>query len=509
MLILCCIFHTRTRGLDSDKHKCGAIHGHRMRRHAHELFPRQPPIGNRHGYALQFETGQVILYPKLRSPTKKFSVDFWMKPEGGQQNPAVILKAYDKCAPENEARGWYIGLRENARTSDLRIIFTVHSASADSSKVIKSHSKIEPRRWYHVAATYDGLRTKLYVNQAKVAVGYGQKGVIFDSATRSLACDQLEVGGDVKRGLYYRGEIDKLRLWNVALSHRTITRNLPENSLDGSVDKIVMYDDFNKNNSEKTSWILVTDEYPRFVHSTVPGHKHDLSIRKPPCGKTICDNPEMIRSYLRHPGSRTSKRLRIRFINVMNDDGTKAMLQDSEIFSQFKLMQSAFSVHNITWEMQIKPVRNSWLRNKIVLHSVGCEVRMIGNRACEDPCDLEITGWDGGDCRQTECLPQKTHNGICNPECNTIKYKYDGGDCCISSLSKACVDPNSHNRIYVSIDEYKKAVGITNRDALNVYVVNWSDDNLQGTSIFPWEKTVHTELGGVVLPPKNFGTTKV
>ncbi len=479
-----------------------------MRRSDHERFPQRPPSGSKYGYALQFETGQAIQYLKLKTPSKKFSVDFWMKPEGGQHNPAMVIHAYDKCAPENEARGWFIGLREAATMSDLRITFTVHTASADSNTSIQSHSKVEPGRWYHVAATYDGFRMKLYVNQAKVAVGYGQKGMIFDSTTASV-CNLLEVGGDVRRGFYYRGEIDKLRLWNEAISHRTITQSLPENSIDSVLDKVVMYDDFNYNNLKNMNWVPVTDQFPRFVRSTVPEDKHDLSIRKPPCGKTICDNPEVIRSYLKHLGSRGSKHMRIRFINVMDDDGGRPMLADSEINSQFNLMQSAFSRYNISWEMRVESVRNSRLRDKIVLHTVGCEVAMIGNDFSEDLCCLEITGWDGGDCKKMVCPPEKPGNGVCDPECNSAKHKYDGGDCCISHLSKTCVDPNSRNRRYVSIDEYKKAVGITNRDALNVYIVNWTDENLQGTSVFPWEKTVHTELGGVVLPPKNFGTTKV
>ena len=500
-----CSFFTTVRALDSEQHKCGASHGHRTRRHDHELFPRRPPSGNKYGYALYFETGQVIQYSKLRTPTTKFSVDFWMKPEGGQQNPAIVLHAYDRCAPENEARGWFIGLREAGLARDLRITFTVHSASSTTGKTIMSHSKVEPRRWYHVAATYDGYRMKLYVNQAKVAVGYGQKGLIFDTT----ACDLLEVGGDLRRGLYYRGEIDKLRLWNEAISHQAITQTLPENSIDSVLDKIVMYDDFNYKEVKSAIWVPVN--YPRFVRSTVPEDKHDLSIKKPPCGKTICDNPEVIKSYLKHPKSRGSKHLRIRFINVMDDDGGRPMLKDSVIHSQFNVMQSAFSKYNITWEMEIKSIKNTWLRSKTVLHFFGCDVTTIGNSFCNPECNVEATGWDGGDCwKGADCSQADIGNGVCDQECNRDSFRYDGGDCCKTLASKTCIDPDSPNRKYIeSIDDYKKAVGIPNRDALNVYVVNWSDEHLQGTAAFPWDKTLHTELGGVVLPPKNFATTKV
>ena len=439
IILVYCTIYTTVNALDSEQHTCGSVHGNRVRRHDHEQYPRHPPKGNKYGYAMQFETGQVIQYSKRGIASRKFSVDFWMKVEGGQQNPAIILHAYEKCAPKNESRGWFIGLHEAGLTRDLRVIYTVQSASADSNKTIISHSKIEAKRWYHVAATYDGTRMKLYLNQAKVAVGYGQKGMLFDAPN----CVVLEVGGDVKRGLFYRGTIDKLRLWNEAISHQTITQSLPENGINSVMDKISMYDDFNNNDINSINWIPVLYQHPKFVRSTVPDDKHDLSIRKPPCGKTICDNPEVVRSYLKHPRSRGMKRLTIRFINVMNDDGGQAILSDSDIKSQFHLMQTAFSRYNISWELKVEEIRKSYLRSQTILH--------------------------GSECRG--------------------KRKDDVRLMCI--------------------DDYKKQIGITNRDGLNVFVVNLNDENTQGMAVFPWEKSLHTVFGGVFLPPKNFATTTV
>lgn len=508
IILFYCTIYTSVRAHDE---KCGALHGHRVRRHDHEVFPNRPPRGNKYGFALEFETGQAIQYSKQRNPSKIFSVDFWMRPEGGQQNPAIVLHAYDKCASENEARGWFIGLREAAVASDLRISFTVHSASAQKDKTIMSHQKIEPRRWYHVAATYDGIQMKLYIDQAEVAVGYGQKGIIFDSTTQNHACDHLEVGGDVKRGLFYRGQIDKLRLWNEAIPHRALTQTLPENTVDNQMEKIVMYDDYNDIDIKNAKFVPVTDQFPRFVRSTVPEEKHDVSIRKPPCGKTICDNPEVVRSYVKHPDSRGTKHLKIRFINVMDDDGGRPTLTDIEINSQFDLLQRTFSRYNITWQKTVKSIRNSSLRGKTIFHNTdhGMSFSSIGDGICHDSYNLEITGWDGGDCKRAECPPEKKGNGVCDPECNVASYKYDWGECCTSRSSAFCIDPDSPNCRYVSANDYRKDVGISNQDALNVYVVNWTDENLQGLSTFPWEKEVHTELGGIVVPPKNFATTKV
>lgn len=68
-----------------------------------------------------------------------------------------------------------------------------------------------------------------------------------------------------------------------------------------------------------------------------------------------------------------------------------------------------------------------------------------GNGICNPECNNDPCGFDGGDCYEpppppppppscvqgypaTHC-PQRSANGICDPECNTNACGLDGGDC--------------------------------------------------------------------------------
>ena len=487
---------------------CGTTQNHRLKRHDRAVFPRAPPSGNKYGKALEFDKGQVVRYVKLGNPSKKFGVDFWMKPEGGQNNHTVVLGVFDKCASaKDETRGWFIGLREASRSSDLRITFTLRTASAHKNTSVMSHRKIDARRWVHVAATYDGRQMKLYVNQAKVAVGRGQKGMVFEKVTiQGQPCDHLEIGGDAREGHYYRGQIDKLRYWNDAISQRELTASIPDNSVNDLMEKQHMFDDFDDDTRKKLNWEPIQGGFPRFVQSTVPEEKHDLSIKKPPCGMTICDSPEIVRSYLENKDIRGHKRLRFRVINVMEDDGSRPTVTEDKVQAQYELVQEMFAPYNISWEFQVVPVKDTWLRDKTVLHN--CETAQVGDGTCNEDCSYDVTGKDGGDCPSAlfNCPPEKLGNGECDPECNKGYYEWDKGDCCISKdgrTIKTCYNPNSLYRAYVSLKDYKKRIGLDNRDALNVYVADWGDKKLQGIATFPWEKNVHTVTGGVVLPPSH------
>lgn len=498
-------------GLSKNAHEtCGTSQNHRTRRHAYEVFPRRPPMGNKFVNALEFSGGQVIRYRKVRNPSMKFAVDFWMKPEGGQHNPAIVIRAFDKCAPEHEKSGWFIGLREASVKSDLRVAFTLHAVSKPRPTTLMSHKKIEAGRWLHVAATYDGRRMELYLNQAKVATSYGQKGLIFDSVTQGQNCDLLEMGGDAKNGSYYRGQIDKLRLWSEAITHKEISASIPDNTVEHLTDKLLMYDEFDDEKTLMGNWIA--SNYPRVVRSTVPEEKHDLSIRKPPCGVTICDNAEIIRSYLKHTTIRGHKKLRIRFVNVMEDDGKRPTVTDSEIHAQFQLIQNVFARYNITWQLEVVAINNTRLRWTTVLHN--CETDEVGDNNCNEHCLYDINGYDGGDCitRPKKCEREKQGNKECDPECNTGFYNWDYGDCCLGNTNtgtNTCFDPTSPNRVYMSVKEYREKIDLDNRDAVNVHIVNWRDKDLQGIGTFPWEKAVHTVNGGVIMPPMHFRKTNI
>src|SRR5262249_37489705 len=65
--------------------------------------------------------------------------------------------------------------------------------------------------WAHLAATYDGATTRIYVNGTLVT-NKAQTGTITTST------NPLQIGGDSLYGGYFAGRIDEVRIYNRALS---------------------------------------------------------------------------------------------------------------------------------------------------------------------------------------------------------------------------------------------------------------------------------------------------
>jgi len=65
--------------------------------------------------------------------------------------------------------------------------------------------------WTHLAATYDGTTTRLYVNGTQVS-SQAQTGAMASST------NPLQIGGDSFYGQFFQGTIDEVRIYNVALT---------------------------------------------------------------------------------------------------------------------------------------------------------------------------------------------------------------------------------------------------------------------------------------------------
>lgn len=501
-----------------EKHSSNCASTSRVKRHDHARFPQSPPIGSQFGNALRFFGGEVVRFTgAVTIPSHQFTIDFWIKPEGGQVSPVTVIGLFDDCSPDSREGGWEIGLEEAGSERSLSVFFRLQTQRSRHDTKLFSPRSVEPNVWVHIAATFSGKEMKLYINQAKVGVSSEQKGHIF--ADGFDVCEHLEAGGDRSARVFYRGLIDEVRLWSVAKSHKEISTNVfaPITSVEPYFDvHLEMYESFagseELNRNPKTTWVVVTankEKKPEITKSTIPGDAHDLSIVKPPCGSTVCDNPEIIRSYVKNTHLRGRKVVRYRVINIWDDDGTNPMVTKKQIKTQHDQLNKAFKRYNITFELKELNIRNTSLRRRTVTYM--CEAGKVGDGMCnDDSCRLDITGNDGGDCDeyQTRCDPKKRGNGVCDPECNRHYNAWDLGDCCnksVTNVYKTCFDPKSPNRAYMGEREYKTLVNLTNQDFLNVYLAQWRNDNLLGVATFPWEKTVHSIYGGTILRLKNFG----
>lgn len=498
-----------------EKHSSNCASTRRVKRHDHARFPQSPPTGSEFGKAMRFFGGEVVRFTgAVTIPSHQFTIDFWMRPEGGQASPVTVIGLFDDCSPDSKDGDWEIGLQEASAERSLRVFFRLRTQRSHHDTKVFSPRSVEPNVWIHVAATFSGKKMKLYINQAKVGVSSEQKGHIF--ADGFDVCEHLEAGGDRSTGVFYRGLIDEVRLWSVAKSHQDISANVfaPITGVEPDNHGLEMYESFagteELNRNPKTTWVAVTtNKKPEITKSTIPGDVHDLSIVKPPCGTTVCDNPEIIRSYVKNTHLRGKKVVQYRVVNIWDDDGTNPMVTKKELKMQHAQLNEAFKRYNITFELKELNIRNTSLRRRTVTYM--CEAGKIGDTVCNrEHCKHDITGNDGGDCDKykTRCDPRKSGNGVCDPECNKYYNAWDLGDCCNESVTdtyKTCFDPKSPNRAYMSDREYKTLVNLDNKDFLNVYLAQWSNDNLQGVATFPWEKSVHSIYGGTILGLKNFG----
>ncbi|CAH1277580.1 PAPPA [Branchiostoma lanceolatum] len=259
-------------------------------------------------------------------------------------------------------------------------------------------------------------------------------------------------------------------------------------------------------------WVTTNDKNVEVVSSDVPLEPLDLRLTAPPCGLTVCDNPEVIHSHAENWQLRVPKEVRYRVINVAEDDGRNPTVSREQIQYQHKKLNEAFQSYNISWSLTEVNIYNTSLRRTTIISD--CEPSMVGNGVCNPDCKHEVTGNDGGDCDELEqqCQVEMIGDGTCDTSCNRVYHHWDGGDCCNPDWTetyRTCFDPSSPNKAYMSLREYKAILDFNSTTHLNLYFAAWTQEARLGIATFPWEKEVHGVYGGTVLQPENFGRPNV
>ena len=335
--------------------------------------------------------------------------------------------------------------------------FRLRSHKSYSVTTLSDVKTYAPNVWTHLAATFDGDVTHFYVDGAKVESSSGTWGELFrsDDVTRHERCLKLRLGGDHKKDLVFRGEVWRAAVFARVFSQAEVVQRMRD-SLDFnrpvSRDRnshVVLEETFEE---ELENWRVVqnTQNFPAPIvrQSNFRSNvlRHDIGLSVPPCGVTVCDDPEVIRSYVTNAHLRSEKRLRYRVINIARDDGSEPLVSDEQMRRQHEVLNRAFQPHNISFQLSSTLVLNETLRDHKILY--GCKPDSVGNGICDEECDHELTGNDGGDCDVTpECESEWIGDGVCDAECNRDVYDYDDGDCCRGpTASTTCFDPKSHNR---------------------------------------------------------------
>ncbi|OWF49358.1 Pappalysin-1 [Mizuhopecten yessoensis] len=485
-----------------------AEYHHPLHRHPRDIsMERGSPMG---GDALYFSGRELLRLKMTRKkvemdlPRGNFTVELWIKPEGGQHDPVTILGLVDICNGNLPSSEWSIGITSSLEDTFPRpkLFVSLRSQRSQYSSTLEANTHYVPNRWHHIALSYDGETIKFYINGAMIAAGKDQRGNIFSKTSKK--CKEIHIGGEVESGLFFRGAVDDLRIWNYTVPHEKIVQNLY--GITDARDKhyLVFHDNFD--NIKR--WRKLSKRMPSLIPADLTSAKfEDISIEKPACGESVCDNAELVRSYLDNDQLRNMKEVRYRVINVMSNDGTDPVVTQEQIRNQHRLLVEAFSPYNITWQLEERNIRNSSLRLKTVLFA--CNPRDVGNAICDPECSHSRTGNDGGDCEPflPQCDSLNIQNGRCDFECNKEYHRWDGGDCCIPGPNThlSCFDPTSPYRGYIGINEFKEAIGLDGSSHLNIYFVSQSTNQLVGLATMPWDKEVYSIQGGVVVHPKDFG----
>ncbi|KAM8934565.1 pappalysin-1 [Pelodytes ibericus] len=461
------------------------------------------------GKALYFtgQGDQLRLKAGKELPRDMFTLQVWLRAEGGQRSPAIIAGLYDKCSYTSHDRGWVLGIEAMSHqgTKDPRYFFSMKTDRARKVTTVTAHRSYLPNIWAHLAVTYNGNMIKLYVNGAQVATSNEQVGPIFSPLTRK--CKVVMIGGNALNH-NYRGYMEHFSLWKTARTQMEILGDMVQAShdLSTSLPQPVFQDNFE---NVKNYWSPMKDgTVPQTETIYHHGSLLDTDLEPPHCGETICDNLEVITSYNKYGHFRQPKIVRYRLVNIYDDNHKNPTVTQDQIELQHQKLNEAFSRYNITWELDVLERNDSFLRHRLVL--TNCDISKIGDVNCDPECNHVLTGFDGGDCRRpgSYTLSKKKQNGVCDMDCNTELFNFDGGDCCnpnVTDVTQTCFDPESPHRAYLDINEMKSRLNLTGSTQLNIFFANSSEEELAGVSTWPWDKMALSNLGGIVMNPSFYG----
>jgi PKD repeat protein len=128
--------------------------------------------------------------------------------------PTVALSGWPDIIIKEQPAGatYYLSASGNTSTPVTGVFTAVINR-------LQAPARLPANTWTHVAATYDGLNQRLYVNGKQVA-SRAQSGAL------KVSANPLRIGGNSIWGDYFRGMIDEIRIHNRALSELEIQANM-------------------------------------------------------------------------------------------------------------------------------------------------------------------------------------------------------------------------------------------------------------------------------------------
>ena len=163
----------------------------------------------RYGGAYEFEAEEEELKipasPELDF-NEEFTLEAWVRPSGADNHHAPLI---DK--QEGGGRGYF--LYEGGLVSDRP-----YGAASEEQEFVHADDPLPARAWSHVALTFTGNRTYLYVDGELIDNGAAEPLVTSEG--------ELEIGGSSDTAEYFDGRIDEVRIYNRGLSPAEIATDM-------------------------------------------------------------------------------------------------------------------------------------------------------------------------------------------------------------------------------------------------------------------------------------------
>jgi hypothetical protein len=172
----------------------------------------------------------------LGLPTQKITVEAWVKVDNFVDWAGIVGFFQDNLTTNY---GWTLASHDN------KFCFGIESKNDSIFNVdityLQANEKYELNKWYHVAGTYDGNTMILYVDGIYVNSSTDETGDI------DYADSWFRIGmyKDDDNEIAMDGQIDEVRIWNVARTQTEIQANM-YTALQGNESGLVAYYDFDE-----------------------------------------------------------------------------------------------------------------------------------------------------------------------------------------------------------------------------------------------------------------------
>ena len=173
----------------------------------------------------------------------EFTIEAWVKPRKLATNGLISDET-------NKPLGGFIGGNFTNESNPTTPVLAVHEVDGIRWGFTNTNDQIEVRdvddvftevRWYHVAFTFDGTNSKLYVD-GKLTDSYSLP------FSRPKSGQIRYLGKYYQNGAFYEGELDEVRIWNVAKNITEVRANVFRAIPKNEYSNLVAYLQFDQSN---------------------------------------------------------------------------------------------------------------------------------------------------------------------------------------------------------------------------------------------------------------------